>query len=55
MLTVRLKQRTVLEPGCRVVDPGTITQIPESWFDPTYHELIPAVAAAPAPAPAMNR
>jgi len=37
---VRLKQRTVLEPGCRVVDPGHETEIPESEFLDSHHERI---------------
>jgi hypothetical protein len=43
---VELRQRTVLEPGCRVVDPGTIVDIPESQYDPTYHILVKPAAAA---------
>lgn len=40
MLKVRLKQRSVLEPGCRVVDPGYETEIPESQFLDSHHELL---------------
>jgi hypothetical protein len=40
MIKVRLKQRSVLEPGCRVVDPGYETEIPESQFLDSHHELL---------------
>lgn len=53
---VRLKKRSILEPGCITVDPGFVTEIPEAHFSPEHHELVnpPAVGEAPNGPPAAE-
>jgi hypothetical protein len=53
---VRLKHRTILEPGCHQVEPGYVTEIPKSHYLETHHELLedsppPATASSPAAPP----
>lgn len=50
---VRLKMRSILEPGCITVEPGFVTEIPEAHFSPEHHELVnpPVVAKSPADGP----
>jgi hypothetical protein len=52
-ILVRLKSRSILEPGCITVEPGHVMEIPESHFDAQHHERLspPAVAQAPAAGP----
>jgi len=50
---VRLKYRSILEPGCITVEPGHVMEVPQDHYDEAYHELVnpPAVAQAPSAGP----
>jgi hypothetical protein len=48
MVRVRLRFRSILEPGCRTVDAGHEMEIPQAHYDPTYHELLGPAAPATA-------
>lgn len=47
-VNVRLRQRSILEPGCITVDAGHVMDIPAAHYDPAFHELTDPLAAAPA-------